>query len=129
MKKLAVLASPIRYVVLLIAWCLGASVWLTHAQESSMRTDIAALLEKHDGALNQHNLEGILALYAPSPKTVVLGTGPGEKFQGQDEIKLAYTEIFKDTGDYRTVPGRRPCDGQPRIVCRSSPTGVTGRTW
>jgi uncharacterized protein (TIGR02246 family) len=82
--------------MLLIAFGLGAPICLAQAQGSSTRTDVAELLKKHDEALNQQNLGGLLALYAPSPKTVMLGTGPGEKFQGKEEIKTAYTEIFKD---------------------------------
>ena len=61
-----------------------------------MRAEVAELLSKHDEAMNQHNLDGVLALFSASPKTVVIGTGPGEKFQGREEIKAAYTEIFKD---------------------------------
>ena len=84
------------YAMLLIAFGLGAPICLAQAQGSSTRTDVAELLKKHDEALNQQNLGGLLTLYAPSPKTVMLGTGPGEKFQGKEEIKTAYTEIFKD---------------------------------
>ena len=96
MQQLAFVGSAIRCVVLLITLGLGASVGLAYAQGSSTRADVVELLKKHDEALNQHNLAGVLALYAPSPKTVMLGTGPGEKFQGKEEIKAAYTEIFKD---------------------------------
>ena len=53
-------------------------------------------MQKHDEAMNQHNLEGITALFAPDSKTVILGTGPGERYQGREEIKTAYTEMFKD---------------------------------
>jgi uncharacterized protein (TIGR02246 family) len=81
--------------MLLLAFGLGTPLGLAQAQ-SSTRADVAQMLKKHDEALNQHNLEGVLALYAPSPKTVMLGTGPGEKYQGKAEIKAAYTEIFKD---------------------------------
>ena len=87
---------PSRCAGLLVAICLCAPVYLAHAQGSRARADVAGLLKKHDEALNQHNLEGLLALYAPSPRTVTLGTGPGEKYQGKAEIKAAYTEIFKD---------------------------------
>lgn len=59
-------------------------------------SQIAAVLQKHDEALNQHDLEGVMSVFAPTDKTVVMGTGPGEKWQGKDEIKAAYTEIFKD---------------------------------
>ena len=87
---------PSRCAGLLVAICLCAPVYLAHAQGSRARADVAGLLKKHDEALKQHNLEGLLALYAPSPRTVTLGTGPGEKYQGKAEIKAAYTEIFKD---------------------------------
>jgi uncharacterized protein (TIGR02246 family) len=96
MKKLTFLVGAVRYVVLPIALCLYAPVCLAQAQGAGIRADVAELLKKHDNALNQHNLEGVLALYAPSPKTTMLGTGPGEKFQGKEEIKAAYSEIFKD---------------------------------
>lgn len=57
---------------------------------------LAALLQKHDDALNQHDLDGIMGVFAPSDKTVVMGTGPGERWQGKDEIRSAYAEIIKD---------------------------------
>ena len=96
MNILAVVVRSRKYTGLLLALCLCVSVCQAYAQGGSSRADIAELLKTHDTALNQHNLEGVLALYAPSPKTVMLGTGPGEKYQGKAEIKTAYTEIFKD---------------------------------
>src|SRR5262245_58522250 len=96
MKKLTLLVSAALYAVLPIALCLYAPVCQAQAQEGITRADVAELLKKHDDALNQHNLGGVLALYSPSPKTTLLGTGPGEKFQGKEEIKAAYAEIFKD---------------------------------
>src|SRR5262245_41699457 len=96
MQQGAVAVRDIRYTVLLLICCLCVPVGLVQAKGSSTRADVAELLKKHDDALNQHNLSGLLALYSPSPKTVILGTGPGEKYQGKDEIKAAYTEIFKD---------------------------------
>jgi uncharacterized protein (TIGR02246 family) len=96
MQHLAGAVRAIWYAMLLMALGLGVPLCLAHAQGHSTRADVAALLKKHDEALNQHNLSELLALYAPSPKTVILGTGPGEKYQGKDEIKAAYTEIFKD---------------------------------
>ena len=50
------------YAGLLIALALCAPVCLAHAQGRSTRADVAELLKKHDEALNQHNLSGLLAL-------------------------------------------------------------------
>jgi uncharacterized protein (TIGR02246 family) len=74
---------------------LGGVVCPVQAQGNA-RADVSELLKKHDDALNQHDLAAVLALFAPGPKTMLMGTGPGEKFQGAEEIKTAYTEIFKD---------------------------------
>ncbi|MBO0720247.1 MAG: nuclear transport factor 2 family protein [Blastocatellia bacterium] len=54
------------------------------------------MIHKHDDAMNRHDLDGVLELYSPDPRTVMMGTGPGEKFQGQAEIRNAYSQMFKD---------------------------------
>jgi hypothetical protein len=64
--------------------------------QSADPSQIVALLQKHDNALNQLDLDGIMSVFAPSANIVVLGTGPGERWSGKDEIKGAYTEIVKD---------------------------------
>jgi ketosteroid isomerase-like protein len=90
------LSNLIRCALVLTALGLGATVCQAQAQGSSTRAEIADMINKHDEALKQQNLDGLMALYSSNPKTVMLGTGPGEKFQGKAEIKAAYTEIFKD---------------------------------
>ena len=68
------------------------------AQQASVSTDtsVAALLQKHDEAMNQKNLEAVMALFAPGDQTVMIGTGPGERWVGKDQIRTAYVEFFKD---------------------------------
>lgn len=58
--------------------------------------EIKELLAKHDKALNDQDLNGVMGTFSTDDKTVVLGTGKGERFLGADTIKQAYTEIFKD---------------------------------
>ncbi len=95
MKRKALAGGSVRCALLLAALAMSAPV--CHAQTGGgVRAEIASLLEAHDEALNRHNLEGLLALYAPGPKTVLLGTGPGERYQGADELRAAYKEYFKD---------------------------------
>jgi ketosteroid isomerase-like protein len=58
--------------------------------------ELRALLAEHDKALSEKNLDTIMATFSTEPNTVVLGTGSEEKWQGQSEIRAAYTEMFKD---------------------------------
>ena len=58
--------------------------------------EVKLVLQKHDKALNDKNLDALLATFSNDPKTVVLGTGEGERYVGQQTIKEAYTEILKD---------------------------------
>lgn len=58
--------------------------------------DVKAVIQKHDKALNDKNLDAVLATFSSDPKTVVLGTGEGERYVGQQAIRDAYTEIVKD---------------------------------
>lgn len=55
-----------------------------------------AVLQKHDKALNDKNLDALMATFSSDPKTVMLGTGEGERYAGQQAIRDAYTEIVKD---------------------------------
>jgi len=58
--------------------------------------DIRAVLTAHDKALNDKNLDAVMATFSSDPNTVVLGTGAEERWVGQQEIRGAYTEMFKD---------------------------------
>jgi ketosteroid isomerase-like protein len=58
--------------------------------------EVKEMLAKHDKAINDQNLDAVMATFSNDPKTVVLGTGQGERFVGTDAIRQAYMEIFKD---------------------------------
>jgi ketosteroid isomerase-like protein len=68
----------------------------TGKEDPTVVEDVRAMLQKHDKALNDKNLDALLATFSNDPKTVVLGTGEGERYVGQQAIREAYTEIFKD---------------------------------
>jgi len=58
--------------------------------------EIKDTLAQHDKALDEKNIDALMAFYSSDPNTVMMGTGAEEKWQGQQEIKAAYTEIVKD---------------------------------
>jgi uncharacterized protein (TIGR02246 family) len=84
--------------LLFVALILCSSAIAAMAQKSGDPgiAGVADLLARHDEALNQHDLDGVMKLFDPGPKTVIMGTGPGEKYQGTDQIRDAYTHIFDD---------------------------------
>jgi len=84
-----------------------ASAPSTPQNDPKVVEEVRGLLQKHDTALNDKNIESLLETFAPAPNTVVLGTGPGERWVGADEIRKAYTEIFKD---YDTGTVEPSCD-------------------
>ena len=69
--------------------------------------EIRAVLAAHDKALNDKNLDALMATFSTDPTTVVLGTGTEERWMGPQEIRAAYTEIFKD---YDTGTLQANCD-------------------
>jgi uncharacterized protein (TIGR02246 family) len=77
---------------------LAAVVSGAAAQQAAPAADtgVVALLRKHDEAMKRQDIDAIMALFAPGEKTVMIGTGPGERWVGKDEIRSAYVEFFKD---------------------------------
>jgi len=56
---------------------------------------ITDLLKRHDAAMTNHDIDGVLACL--SDTAAIMGTGPGEMWSGKEEIKTAYkhfVEVF-----------------------------------
>jgi ketosteroid isomerase-like protein len=81
----------------------AASSGSAHAQAIE---EVKALLVQHDQALSKKDLHRLMGTFATGANTVVLGTGPGERWVGPQQIKEAYTHIFQgyDTGTLTTSP-------------------------
>ena len=58
--------------------------------------EIRQVLAAHDKALNDKNLDAVMNTFSSDANTVMLGTGAEERWMGPQEIRAAYTEIFKD---------------------------------
>lgn len=56
--------------------------------------EVKALMEKHNLALNAHDLKGVMDTYSNHPNVVLMGTGPGEVYVGDDAIGGAYSQFF-----------------------------------
>jgi len=54
---------------------------------------IRAVFKAHDAAMGSHDMDGVIACFAPDG--VMMGSGPGELWSGTEEIKEAYTKFFE----------------------------------
>ena len=75
--------------------CLAA-VSVGYGEEpSDTEKAIAAAADSYLEAFAARDVEGCLAAFAPGKKTVLMGTGPGERWVGLKEIGMAHKEMFK----------------------------------
>jgi ketosteroid isomerase-like protein len=74
----------------------GSAGTTSAAKDPKIVEDVKATLAKHDKALNDKNLDALMTTFSTDPQTVLLGTGEGERYVGQQAIKEAYTEMLKD---------------------------------
>ncbi len=58
--------------------------------------ELMDMLGKHDQALSEQDLATVMATYAPQGSIVLMGTGPGERWVGKEEIEDAYMHFFQD---------------------------------
>jgi ketosteroid isomerase-like protein len=58
--------------------------------------EIRDMLDRHDKALNEQDISGLMATFAEGDKTTLMGTGPGELWVGKKEIQDAYAHFFED---------------------------------
>ncbi len=81
--------------LLIVLVCLAlASPSLAQQRETKVANEVKALLEQHNQALSAHDLKGIMDTYAPDPNIVLMGTGPGESYVGEEAIGGAYNQFF-----------------------------------
>ena len=73
----------------LVAPAVGAEV-----DEATVEA-IKALWQNQHKALDAHDADALMATYAGSDDIMLMGTGPGEHWIGQDEIKDAYSHFME----------------------------------
>jgi ketosteroid isomerase-like protein len=62
--------------------------------DAKIAAEVESVIEQHNMALNAHNIKGIMSIYSSYPNTVLMGTGPGETYVGEEGLSGAYNQIF-----------------------------------
>jgi uncharacterized protein (TIGR02246 family) len=94
---------------------LGLTAGTALAQESQDVDGIRKLMRQHDAALNAQDLDAVMADYASDGDVVLMGSGPGEFWQGREAIAETYRKFFEDFDP-----------GSLTVTCPWSDAGVDG---
>jgi uncharacterized protein (TIGR02246 family) len=70
--------------------------------ESDARGEIRAAMEKYAQAVSAKDLEGCMAMFAEETEPVVLGTGPGERWVGREEIMDCHRHFLESFDSERS---------------------------
>ena len=62
--------------------------------DAKTMAEVNAVIEQHNQAFNAHDLKGVMTLYSSDSNTVLMGTGPGEAYVGEEGISGAYNQFF-----------------------------------
>ncbi|MCE5335966.1 MAG: nuclear transport factor 2 family protein [Desulfobacteraceae bacterium] len=80
--------------LMFIAFFAFASPALAKQKGEGPDANIKAVIQKHNQALNSHDLKAVMETYATGPNAVLVGTGPGEFYMGEEAIGGAYNQFF-----------------------------------
>lgn len=85
------------YIAAAVCLVATAGVWAGPVIESVVEKEdpVTAAAHGYLRAFAARDLEACLAAFVPGKDTVMLGTGPGERWVGLDEIRAAHKEMFK----------------------------------
>ena len=92
-KRLMALGMVVAVVLAGGYWTAGDAIVAAGAaasEEAQTKEDIRAVLAAYTEAFEAKNIDGVMACFADSDQTVVMGTGPGEIWVGKESIRSAH---------------------------------------
>jgi uncharacterized protein (TIGR02246 family) len=116
--------------VMLVRWFTAAAVCLLATAgicaEPTAQTEDPVTAAAHDylRAFAARDLEGCLAAFLPGKDTVMMGTGPGERWVGLKEISEAHKEMFKGFEKETFEPKWRVVTQQKKVAWVASEVSV-----
>jgi ketosteroid isomerase-like protein len=79
---------------------LATGITLAQAADEELEKAVAAAWKAQDKALSEHDVDAVMATWIDAEDSVLLGTGPGERWVGMAEIREAFDNIIKDFDPY-----------------------------
>jgi ketosteroid isomerase-like protein len=72
---------------------LSQTAWAQETEQDQFTTDLKALFDQHNKAFSAQDVDAVMTLYSAEPKTILMGTGEGELYIGQEGIRGAYNSF------------------------------------
>lgn len=94
MAKVRLFLSLIVVVVLAASPCVAAKA------DSGAKAEIGQIIKTHNQAFDNKDIDAVMGFYAPD--AILMGTGPGERYDGTDEIREAHAHFFESYDKQRS---------------------------
>lgn len=78
---------------LVVVVVLGASPCLAAETDTSAIAEIEQMIQSHNQAYNNKDIDAVMEFYAAN--AILMGTGPGERYEGAEEIRDAHVHFFE----------------------------------
>lgn len=114
-----------RGIVFCLVLCLSACMCMAVAKTSSEEKEIVDVLKGFNQAISARDVEATLSFFAPGPGTVMMGTGPGERWVGLDEIREALEIILTSFEKENSISTWREFEVEGNIAWGASMRAVT----
>jgi len=81
------------FLTLSVALVLAVAPGLAAGADSGETAEIDQMLQAYRQAFNNKDIDGVMGFYAPD--AILMGTGPGERYDGTEGIREAYLQFFQ----------------------------------
>ena len=96
------MATVRLFLTLLVFFVAAAAPCLAAEADPVVLAEIEQMLNSYSQAFNNKDVNAVMGFYAPD--AVLMGTGPGERYDGTEEIRAAHLQFF---GSYDKVTTER----------------------
>ena len=79
------------FLILVVVFVLSAAPCLAAGADSGAVAEIDRMLKSYSEAFSNKDVDAVLGFYAPD--AILMGTGPGERYDGREGIREAYLQF------------------------------------
>jgi uncharacterized protein (TIGR02246 family) len=82
-------------IFLAVMFCLTATAAVAEEPLSGAEAEVVDAMQTYSKAVRGKDIDTVMAIFAPADDAVALGTGPGERWIGEEAIRMAHLQFFE----------------------------------